>query len=64
MSDTLSSARESHTRTARAPRRARLWEVASTFLRLGCISFGGPIAHLGYLRAECVDKRRWLGEAE
>ncbi len=30
---------------------------------LGCLSFGGPIAHLGYLRAELVEKRRWLDDA-
>jgi chromate transporter len=40
-----------------------LLEVAGAFLRLGCLSFGGPIAHLGYLRAEFVEKRRWLDEA-
>jgi chromate transporter len=33
------------------------------FLRLGCTSFGGPIAHLGYFRAELVAKRQWLSEA-
>jgi chromate transporter len=32
------------------------------FLRLGCTSFGGPIAHLGYFRAEFVERRRWLTE--
>lgn len=26
-------------------------------------SFGGPIAHLGYLRSELVTKRRWVDEA-
>ena len=26
-------------------------------------SFGGPVAHLGYFRAEFVDRRRWLTEA-
>jgi len=31
-----------------------------TFLKLGVSSFGGPIAHLGYLRAEFVDRRKWL----
>ena len=40
-----------------------LLEVAAAFLRLGCLSFGGPIAHLGYLRAELVEKRRWLDDA-
>jgi chromate transporter len=38
-------------------------EVFLVFLRLGCTSFGGPVAHLGYYRAELVAKRRWLTEA-
>jgi len=42
--------------------RGGLLEVASAFLRLGCLSFGGPIAHLGYLRAEFVLKREWLDD--
>ncbi|MFX5130538.1 chromate transporter, partial [Acinetobacter baumannii] len=25
--------------------------------------FGGPVAHLGYFRAELVNRRRWLDEA-
>jgi chromate transporter len=33
------------------------------FLKLGFISFGGPIAHLGYFRNEFVERRRWLGDA-
>lgn len=32
------------------------------FLRLGVTSFGGPVAHLGYFRAEFVERRRWLSE--
>jgi len=36
--------------------------VFLTFLRLGCTSFGGPIAHLGYFRAAFVERRRWLDE--
>lgn len=32
------------------------------FLKLGCTSFGGPIAHLGYFRHEFVEKRKWLDE--
>ncbi|WP_293777624.1 chromate efflux transporter [uncultured Oxalicibacterium sp.] len=39
-----------------------LWEIFLVFLRLGCTSFGGPIAHLGYFRAEFVTHRRWLTE--
>ena len=32
------------------------------FLRLGCTSFGGPIAHLGYYRHEFVERRKWLDD--
>jgi chromate transporter len=39
-------------------------DVFATFLRLGCTSFGGPIAHIGYLRRECVERRAWLPEAQ
>ena len=36
------------------------WTIFTIFLRLGCTSFGGPIAHLGYFRQEFVEKRAWL----
>lgn len=36
--------------------------VLAAFLRLGCTAFGGPVAHLGYFRAEFVERRRWLDE--
>lgn len=42
---------------------SRLLEIVATFIRLGCISFGGPIAHLAYLREEFVVKRRWLNDS-
>lgn len=38
-------------------------EVFLAFLRLGLTSFGGPIAHLGYFRAEFVERRKWLSES-
>ncbi len=41
---------------------ARLLEVFLTSLRLGLTSFGGPVAHIGYFRAEYVVRRRWLDE--
>ncbi len=37
-------------------------EVFAAFLRLGCTSFGGPIAHLAYFRRTFVEERRWLDE--
>ncbi len=42
---------------------AVLPEIGWAFLKLGCVSFGGPVAHLGYLHAEFVAKRRWIDEA-
>lgn len=46
------------TETPRSP----LPEIASAFLRLGLTSFGGPIAHLGYYRAELIQRRRWISD--
>ena len=37
-------------------------EVFRAFLKLGLTSFGGPVAHLSYFRAEFVERRRWLDE--
>ena len=37
-------------------------EVLAVFLRLGLTSFGGPVAHLGYVHTELVERRRWLDE--
>lgn len=40
------------------------WKIFIIFLRLGLTSFGGPVAHLGYFRAEFVARRRWLNERD
>jgi chromate transporter len=52
----------SSTATSSAPP-GRWPEVLAVFLRLGLTSFGGPVAHLGYFRAEFVQRRRWLDDA-
>lgn len=41
----------------------RLLDVFVRFLHLGCTSFGGPIAHLGYFRREFVERAQWLDDA-
>ena len=38
-------------------------EVLAAFFALGLRSFGGPVAHLGYFRAEFVARRGWVDEA-
>jgi chromate transporter len=42
--------------------RSSAWAVFRVFLRLGLTSFGGPVAHIGYFRAEFVERRRWFDE--
>ena len=41
------------------PKPGSPFEILLAFLRLGCLSFGGPVAHLGYFHAEFVGRRRW-----
>lgn len=48
------------TQPASRPARGAPAEVFLVFLKLGSLSFGGPIAHLGYFRTEFVERRRWL----
>lgn len=41
-----------------------MWLIFSQFFLLGCISFGGPAAHIGYFRNTFVEKLTWLTEKE
>lgn len=34
------------------------------FLALGCVSFGGPTAHIAYFRKVFVEQRQWLSEED
>lgn len=35
-------------------------EIAKLFFKLGCISFGGPAAHIAMMEDEVVTKRKWM----
>jgi chromate transporter len=41
----------------------KIFEVFWRFLFLGCISFGGPAAHIGYFQKFFVAKLKWLDQA-
>ena len=43
-------------------RRVPFWEAFKYWLKLGCISFGGPAGQIAIMHKELVDKRRWLSE--
>ena len=39
------------------------WSIFLRFLLLGCVSFGGPAAHIGYFRERFVEREKWLDDA-
>lgn len=39
------------------------FSIFCVFLKLGCIAFGGPIAHLAYFRQSFVVDRHWISES-
>lgn len=39
-------------------------EIFFIAFRLGCTSFGGPTAHLGYFQKEYVQKKKWLTDQQ
>ncbi|MDO6425949.1 chromate efflux transporter [Thalassotalea sp. 1_MG-2023] len=39
-----------------------MWQIFRSFLMLGCLSFGGPVAHIGYFHRTFVDEKKWLTE--
>src|SRR5215213_9222856 len=50
--------------TAELTPRTSLGEIARLFLRLGTVSFGGPVAHVALMEEEIVRRRRWLTREE
>jgi chromate transporter len=51
-----------HIDAATSQAKENLVSIFGAFLKLGTTSFGGPIAHLGYLRKEFVERRKWLDD--
>ncbi len=38
----------------------RLWELVRYFLYLGSLGFGGPVALVGYMQRDLVERRQWF----
>lgn len=41
-----------------------LWQLIDYFVRLGTWGFGGPVALVGYMHRDLVERRGWISEAE
>ncbi len=41
-----------------------LWQLIDYFLHLGTWGFGGPVALVGYMHRDLVERRGWISEAE
>src|SRR5215203_6978846 len=50
--------------TADVPARGTLWQLTAYFLTLGTIGFGGPVALVGYMQRDLVDRHRWIDDEE
>jgi chromate transporter len=44
--------------------RSTLWQMTNYFLKLGTIGFGGPVALVGYMQRDLVDRLRWIDDEE
>ncbi|WP_440217058.1 chromate transporter [Chromobacterium piscinae] len=47
-----------------APAQYSLWQLTRYFLRLGALGFGGPVALVGYMHRDLVERRGWIAEAD
>ena len=45
-----------------AERSAGLWPLTLYFLKLGTVGFGGPVALVGFMYRDLVERRRWMSE--
>ncbi|AEI43644.1 chromate transporter [Paenibacillus mucilaginosus] len=41
-----------------------LWQLVLYFLKLGTVGFGGPVALVGYMFRDLVERRRWISEED
>ena len=44
--------------------KTRLWELFFVFFRIGLFTFGGGYAMISIIEDACVDRRRWITQAE
>src|SRR2546428_8188791 len=41
-----------------------LWQMVQYMTKLGTIGFGGPVALVGYMQRDLVERRKWISESD
>lgn len=49
---------------AQPPPSYSLWQLVRYAARLGSLGFGGPVALVGYMHRDLVERRRWIAESD
>ena len=52
------------TASTMTPATYSLWQLTRYFLKLGALGFGGPVALVGYMHRDLVERRGWIAEAD
>ncbi|HEY9808383.1 MAG TPA: chromate transporter [Halomicronema sp.] len=55
---------ENHETTTTEKLPYTLWEMVLYTLKLGTIGFGGPVALVGYMHRDLVEKKKWISEED
>lgn len=59
----LSGKKNEHQQAAEKPQYS-LWQLITYYLVLGTIGFGGPVALVGYMHRDLVERRKWITEED
>jgi chromate transporter len=61
-SDHLSTSNPPLSETLTSGKAVGLWPLTGYFLKLGIVGFGGPVALVGFMHRDLVERRHWITE--